>query len=167
MSNKELTPQEQAQQDLPKKWYEQSYPVYVAGAASTGAASAIAYSEFIGGQTPLAFQIVGAVVSIIGISADRASTIKSLDANTRAKEAGLGGDCGELNPLGRNITNSSEFKRSIPIKAIDGAVVLLSTISPAGGIPVVGAKIIASFNNRRQAKRTDRAVEIAQERKAR
>lgn len=155
-----------AKREVPSRWYEKSPVTYTLGLAAGMVGSSYTYHEFVAQDRPM-YHVAGAVIGLIGIIADRTSTIKGFEAVEEAVKIGIREPRQmEANPLGTKLQSAREYKRSIPLAVTDVGLVAVSAWLPAIGAPTAAAKVLVSFSNRRIAKRWNRAIEMAREEKS-
>lgn len=162
VKNKELSPVEQANLEIPDAWYEKYYSSYVVTSTLIFLSLYISDSEKIK-MDSLPAHITAATLYLISAIADRYSTIQGLKANQKAIELGLGSQTYEENILAGNAKTPDEYINNKKLLIAQGIVMTIATAFPPVGIAFAGAKSVCTANNFRQAKRINRAIEIAQD----
>ncbi len=162
-------PLQEALREVPKKWYENTFTGIVAGHAINATNLYLYlqikdYADLINDH-PYMSASVGGILYLISAIIDSDSTHKAFQALDRARGEGLIFQAGESNPLLKHIKTAEEYKKNKTRLIKDGAITTLCTFLPIFATGFATGKTLASFSNRRLAKRYNRAAEIAQSQK--
>lgn len=165
MQNKEFTPLEQAEQELPEPWCYRLFSgktnkQFTALLALTMASTTVLSIKYF--DRPLT-HLVGGTIYFLSIIADNYSTNKALDAINIARENGVETPYGETCPGLKGITTAREFNRNIKLHVKDLVAMSVAVVLPPLGMTVGTAKGLAAGNNFFVAKLHRRATEIAKE----
>lgn len=162
MQEREISPLDQAEKEIPTRWYEIDSQKKMLIPGVITALGAIIYKYFVPND-PLAIKIIGASIYAIGTIADISSTTKALNSINSAREAGIDvGESGEGNPFRQNIKTGKDFFRKPASLGLELGVAAIVCFFPttAGFMGGVG-RASASISNMRLAKRCNRATEIS------
>ncbi|OGH21311.1 MAG: hypothetical protein A2958_00735 [Candidatus Levybacteria bacterium RIFCSPLOWO2_01_FULL_38_13] len=162
MSKEILSPMDQAKIEVPRAWYEIDHRAHVNITMAVTLGAYFANLEVFHVNSVPA-HIVGAAIFFISNLADRYSSVKGFDADNLVQQSGIDSREGPLekNILLGDITNSKQFLFSKRALLIDVAATALSDADPGIAASFTIAKIHATVNNLRNAKRLNKAVEIA------
>jgi hypothetical protein len=149
-----LTPVEQAEQEIPPRWYEKQQVVIGSGALA-GLSSIVAWEQL--PDHPVLAYVVGGLLTVGSVIADKRKAIEVFDAIDEATEAGLGAAYYDAAP-GPNVS-AKEFIRDRRRKRMDNFLMIAGLIPPiAAGI--TSSKLLNTMRNSRKARRIRRAVEL-------
>ncbi|HUD45059.1 MAG TPA: hypothetical protein VMR41_05935 [Patescibacteria group bacterium] len=156
--NKEVTPLEQAYNDVPKRWYELHPNTHkLITVASPLALYTVNLTTVHADSVPA--HVTGTVVFLLSALADRYSSFKVLRAREQSTEDVVKPE--EVNyVIGDNMT-SETFLKSKKAAALDLWGTALSSIDPAVGVGFAVGKIQATINNLRIAKRQNKLNELS------
>lgn len=160
--SKELSPMDQARQEVPRAWYQMDHKVHIASAMIYSLGLYFANLELFHVDS-IPAHVVAASIFFISNLADRYTTFKAFKSSDLAREHGVDLYQGSLeqNILLRDITNSRQFLFSKRALAIDIFATSVAAVYPAIGVGVALAKVHATASNLRVNKRFERAIEIA------
>ncbi|MBI4096331.1 MAG: hypothetical protein HY425_01295 [Candidatus Levybacteria bacterium] len=164
MAKQEISPLEQAEQELPQPWYIADRKAELTLRVLL---TILTYYPTIQNYDQPPIHLVGAGIYLLSTIADRYSTNKALDAINVAKENGVETDYEEQNSALRGVATAHEFNRNIKMLAKDAVGITVSAIIPPMGTMIGTIKVFASANNFFVAKLHNRATEIAKEKSSR
>lgn len=159
-----LDPMKQAVQEMPYRKWEKT-PIML---ATVLAGYIIATGAMCAGEKYLGYinpRFVGGAIYAICTLADNLSTVRAFNNSSKAREMDIDDGISEGNIIfGKEVTTSKEFLLNKKHWALEIAGATLAVVLPEVGVGFGVSRGIASIYNLRGTKRTERAIEIAQQR---
>jgi hypothetical protein len=155
---------EQAQKELPDRWYDdhdKCDDTIVAGGFILGLLIAageirLGYSYT---QQLITEGSASSAIALASCIADERSTVKLFDAASEAKNKGIPANFQERNTVTGPVTNSEDFKKVKKRHLVNAAFLITSAIWPLG-LPLSIGKFGCALTNRRNRLMVNRAMEI-------
>lgn len=160
MARNELSPMEQANQEIPQSWYELSNAGNtLLTYCSAASLNLLNYSVF-HLDSPL-IHILGATVFTLSVLADRYSTVLALRVIIQAEKMGVETGLVETNYLVPDILTPREFLLNKRAAAWDIGRLAFSSFLPFAGIGFALGAIEGTTSNLKEVARVNRAIGLA------
>jgi hypothetical protein len=156
-----MNPLEQAEDEIPYKWYEVSNRQLIISTVLSAVALSQLYNV-IPEEYKNALLLASSFAYVTGVILDRYSTVKSMKSINIAKSHGISAETGEDNLIIRGETDPNKFMRNPKVLAIEILGLAFTIFNPGIGVAYAGNKFVASMNNLRVAKRYELADKFAQ-----